>query len=49
MDQGDTATLTVIVHNYLSTDKTAKVSLEAQGVEATSPWLESTVNVPQER
>jgi hypothetical protein len=46
MDQGDTATLTGIVHNYLATDKTAKVSLEAQGVELASP-AEATVNVPR--
>ena len=37
MDQGDTATLTGIVHNYLATDKTAKVSLAAEGVELASP------------
>ena len=46
MDQGDTATLTGIVHNYLSSDKTAQVSLEAQGVELASP-AEATVNVPK--
>jgi uncharacterized protein YfaS (alpha-2-macroglobulin family) len=46
MDQGDTATLTGIVHNYLSTDKTAKVSLEAQGVELASP-AESSVDIPK--
>ena len=45
MDQGDTATLVGIVHNYLSTDKTAKVSLDAEGVELTSP-AEVSVNVP---
>jgi hypothetical protein len=46
MDQGDTATLTGIVHNYLETDKTAKVSLSAEGVELASP-AEATVNVPK--
>jgi uncharacterized protein YfaS (alpha-2-macroglobulin family) len=46
MDQGDTATLTGIVHNYLSTDKTAKVSLHAQGVELASP-AEASVKVPK--
>ena len=46
MDQGDTATLTGIVHNYLATDKTAQVSLDAQGVELASP-AEASVNVPK--
>jgi alpha-2-macroglobulin len=46
MDQGDTATLTGIVHNYLATDKMAKVSLDAQGVDLASP-AETTVNVPK--
>src|SRR5208283_1147435 len=46
MDQGDTATLVGIVHNYLATDKTAKVSLDAQGVELASP-AEASVNVPK--
>src|SRR5208282_2524572 len=46
MNQGDTATVVGIVHNYLATDKTAKVSLEAQGVELASP-AESSVNVPK--
>jgi hypothetical protein len=46
MDQGDTATLVGIVHNYLSTDKNAKVSLETQGVELASP-AESSVNIPR--
>ncbi|MFZ0960471.1 MAG: MG2 domain-containing protein [Terriglobia bacterium] len=46
MDQGDTATLVGIAHNYLSTDKTAKVSLDAQGVELASP-AEASVNVPK--
>jgi hypothetical protein len=44
MDQGDTATLTGIVHNYLANDKTAKVSLAAEGVELASP-AETSVNV----
>jgi uncharacterized protein YfaS (alpha-2-macroglobulin family) len=46
MDQGDTATLTGIIHNYLSTDKTAQVSLNAQGVDLLGP-AEATVNVPK--
>jgi uncharacterized protein YfaS (alpha-2-macroglobulin family) len=46
INQGDTATLTGIVHNYLSTDKTAKVSLQAQGLDLSSP-AEATVNVPR--
>ncbi len=46
MNQGDTATLVGIVHNYLTTDKIAKVSLSAQGVELTGP-AESSVNVPR--
>ena len=46
MNQGDTATLVGIVHNYLSADKTAKVSLDAQGVELSSP-AEASVNVPK--
>jgi uncharacterized protein YfaS (alpha-2-macroglobulin family) len=46
MDQGDTATLTGIVHNYLETDKSARVSLAADGVELTSP-AETTVSVPK--
>ncbi len=46
LDQGDTATLTGIVHNYLATDKMAKVSLDAQGVDLASP-AETTVNVPK--
>lgn len=33
LTQGDTATVTGIVHNYLESDKTARVSLEAEGVE----------------
>jgi uncharacterized protein YfaS (alpha-2-macroglobulin family) len=46
LDQGDTATLTGIVHNYLETDKAAKVSLAAEGLELASP-AETTVNVPK--
>ena len=46
MNQGDTATLVGIVHNYLSADKTAKVSLDAEGVELSSP-AEASVNVPK--
>jgi hypothetical protein len=46
MNQGDTATLVGIVHNYLATDKTAKVSLDAQGVELASP-AEASINVPK--
>ena len=46
MDQGDTATLTGIVHNYLASDKTAHVSLDAQGVDLLSP-AEATFNVPK--
>ena len=46
MDQGDTATLTAIVHNYLETDKTARVSLAAEGVDLSSP-AETSVNVPK--
>jgi uncharacterized protein YfaS (alpha-2-macroglobulin family) len=46
MNQGDTATLTGIVHNYLAADKTAKVSLQAQGVELESP-PETTMTVPR--
>ncbi len=37
LTQGDTATITGIVHNYLDSDKVAQVSLEAQGVELTTP------------
>jgi uncharacterized protein YfaS (alpha-2-macroglobulin family) len=44
--QGDTATVTGIIHNYLENDKTARVSLEAQGVELASA-AETTVNVPK--
>jgi hypothetical protein len=46
MNQGDTATLIGIVHNYLATDKTATVSLDAQGVELASP-AQASVNVPK--
>ncbi len=46
MNQGDTATLLGIVHNYLATDKVAKVSLSAEGVELASP-AEASVNVPR--
>ena len=46
MNQGDTATLTGIVHNYLATDKTARVSLDAQGLEMASP-AEVSVTVPK--
>ena len=46
MDQGDTATLTGIVHNYLASDKSAQVSLDAQGVDLLSP-AETTVNIPK--
>lgn len=45
LTQGDTATLTGIVHNYLQSEKTARVSLEAQGVELTSS-AETAVSVP---
>jgi hypothetical protein len=44
--QGDTATVTGIVHNYLENDKTARVSLEVQGVELASE-AETTVTVPR--
>ncbi|HEV2234553.1 MAG TPA: MG2 domain-containing protein [Terriglobia bacterium] len=44
--QGDTATLTGIVHNYLASDKTAQVSLEASGVELTGS-ASSSVTVPK--
>jgi hypothetical protein len=33
--QGDTATVTGIVHNYLESDATARVSLETEGIEMT--------------
>ncbi|MFB3923434.1 MAG: alpha-2-macroglobulin [Terriglobia bacterium] len=44
--QGDTATITGIVHNYLDSDKSARVSLKAEGVELTGE-AESTVTVPK--
>jgi uncharacterized protein YfaS (alpha-2-macroglobulin family) len=44
--QGDTATVTGIVHNYLEDAKTARVSLEVQGVELASA-AETTVSVPR--
>jgi uncharacterized protein YfaS (alpha-2-macroglobulin family) len=46
--QGDTATVTGIVHNYLENDKPARVSLEVQGVELASA-AETTVSVPRNR
>ncbi|HXH49477.1 MAG TPA: MG2 domain-containing protein [Terriglobia bacterium] len=46
LTQGDTMTVTGIVHNYLMHDTTAHVSLAAKGVELESP-AESTVNIPQ--
>ncbi len=46
MNQGDTATLVGIVHNYLSKDKSAKVSLSAEGLELSSP-AESSVSIPK--
>jgi alpha-2-macroglobulin len=42
--QGDTVTVTGIVHNYLTDDVSAKVSLEATGAELTGP-AESSVPV----
>ena len=47
MDQGDTATLTGIVHNYLATDKTAKVSLASPGSGAWRAPRRASVNVPK--
>ena len=44
--QGDTATIIGIVHNYLENDKTARVSLQAEGVELGGA-AESTVTVPK--
>jgi uncharacterized protein YfaS (alpha-2-macroglobulin family) len=44
--QGDTATVTGIVHNYLENDKPTRVSLEVQDVELASE-AETTVNVPR--
>ncbi|HKS97566.1 MAG TPA: alpha-2-macroglobulin family protein, partial [Terriglobia bacterium] len=46
LTQGDTLTVTGIVHNYLDQDKAARVSLAVKGVELESP-AESTVNVPR--
>lgn len=43
--QGDAATVTGIVHNYLTSDKSARVSLDAEGVELEGE-REQTVNVP---
>jgi hypothetical protein len=45
LTQGDTATVSGIVHNYLATEKTTRVSLEVQGVELASP-AETSVNIP---
>ena len=42
--QGDTATVTGIVHNYLETEKTTRVSLDAKGVELTGE-REQTVSI----
>ncbi len=42
--QGDTATVTGIVHNYLDSDKSARVSLEASGIELTGEQTQ-TVSV----
>ncbi|HEV2350898.1 MAG TPA: MG2 domain-containing protein [Terriglobia bacterium] len=44
--QGDTVTVTGIVHNYLADDKTARVSLAATGAELAGP-AESSVMVPK--
>jgi len=46
LTQGDTLTVTGIVHNYLETDKTARVSLGTTGVELKSA-SEISVNVPK--
>ena len=46
LSQGDTLTVTGIVHNYLAQDKTVHVSLSTQGVELKSA-PESVVKVPQ--
>jgi len=46
LTQGDTLTVTGIVHNYLDHDKTAHVSLAVKGVELESA-AESAVNVPR--
>jgi uncharacterized protein YfaS (alpha-2-macroglobulin family) len=42
--QGDTATVTGIVHNYLESEKSARISLEAEGVELAGE-REQTVSV----
>ncbi len=42
--QGDSATVTGIVHNYLESDQTARVSLNAEGIELTGE-REQTVSV----
>lgn len=44
--QGDTVTVTGIVHNYLPDDKTARVSLNATGADLAGP-AESSVTVPK--
>jgi uncharacterized protein YfaS (alpha-2-macroglobulin family) len=46
LTQGDTATITGIVHNYLESDKAARVSLQAEGVELAGD-AESSVTVPR--
>ena len=46
LTQGDTLTVTGIVHNYLDHEKTAHVSLAVKGLDLTGP-AESTVRVPQ--
>jgi uncharacterized protein YfaS (alpha-2-macroglobulin family) len=46
LTQGDTTTVTGIVHNYLDHEKTARVSLQAAGVELGSA-AESTVTIPK--
>jgi alpha-2-macroglobulin len=46
LTQGDTMTVTGVVHNYLKHDMRAHVSLAVKGVELESP-AESTVNIPQ--
>jgi uncharacterized protein YfaS (alpha-2-macroglobulin family) len=46
LTQADTATLTGIVHNYLASDKAARVSLHVEGAELSSP-PEVSVSVPK--
>lgn len=46
LTQGDTVTVTGIVHNYLENEKTARVSLEVQGVELQGA-AETSVTVPK--